>query len=144
MPAVQKQLLLPFSAEQMFDLVDDVEGYPQFLPWCGGTRVERVSDSLVKAAVQIRFKGLQQSFTTRNAQSRPTQILLNLEEGPFSELQGQWAFKPLATDACRVNFELRYEFSSRLLGLAIAPVFDQIAGGFVDAFVLEAERRYGA
>lgn len=144
MPAVQKQLLLPFSAEQMFDLVDDVEGYPQFLPWCGGTRVERVSDSLVKAAVQIRFKGLQQSFTTRNAQSRPTQILLNLEEGPFSELQGQWAFKPLAADACRVNFELRYEFSSRLLGLAIAPVFDQIAGGFVDAFVLEAERRYGA
>lgn len=142
MPTVQKQLLLPFSAEQMFDLVDDVETYPAFLPWCGGTKVERVSSGLVRAAVQIKFKGLQQSFTTRNAQVRPTEIRLSLEDGPFSELHGLWQFKPLAVDACRVNFELRYAFSSRLLGMAIAPVFDQIAGGFVDAFVLEAERRY--
>ena len=142
MPSVQKQLLLPFSAEQMFDLVDDVEGYPAFLPWCGGTRVERFSSVDVRAAVDIKFRGLQQSFTTRNAQTRPDQIRLRLENGPFSELHGLWQFKSLAVDACRVNFELNYSFASRLLGMAIAPVFDQIANGFVDAFVLEAERRY--
>jgi ribosome-associated toxin RatA of RatAB toxin-antitoxin module len=142
MPSVQKQLLLSFSAEQMFDLVDDIESYPSFLPWCGGTQVERISASDVQATITIAFRGLQQDFSTRNLQKRPTEIRLSLKDGPFASLRGLWNFKPLAKDACKVNFELHYEFSSRLLGVAIAPVFDQIAKGFVDAFVLEAERRY--
>ena len=142
MSSVQKQLLLSFSAEQMFDLVDDIESYASFLPWCGGTQVERLSAAEVHAAITIAFRGLKQDFSTRNLQKRPTEIRLELKEGPFANLRGLWQFKALAKDACKVNFELHYEFSSRLLGLAIGPVFDQIAKGFVDAFVLEAERRY--
>jgi ribosome-associated toxin RatA of RatAB toxin-antitoxin module len=142
MPSVQKQLLLTFSAEQMFNLVDDIESYASFLPWCGGTQVERVSANEVNAAITIAFRGLKQDFSTRNLQKHPTEIKLSLKDGPFASLHGLWLFKPLAKDACKVNFELSYEFSSRILGLAIAPVFDQIAKGFVDAFVLEAERRY--
>jgi ribosome-associated toxin RatA of RatAB toxin-antitoxin module len=142
MPSVQKQLLLSFSAEQMFDLVDDIESYASFLPWCGGTSVERISAGEVHASITIAFRGLKQEFSTCNLQKRPTEISLELKEGPFASLRGLWQFKALAKDACKVNFELHYEFSSRLLGLAIGPVFDQIAKGFVDAFVLEAEKRY--
>jgi ribosome-associated toxin RatA of RatAB toxin-antitoxin module len=142
MPSVQKQLLLAFSAEQMFDLVDDIESYASFLPWCGGTLVNRISAQEVHATITIAFRGLKQDFSTRNLQSRPGEIRLDLKDGPFASLRGHWLFKPLSKEACKVHFELHYEFSSRLLGVAIAPVFDQIAKGFVDAFVLEAERRY--
>jgi ribosome-associated toxin RatA of RatAB toxin-antitoxin module len=142
MPLVQKQLLLAFSAQQMFNLVDDIESYSSFLPWCGGTRVTRVSEQEVEATITIAFRGLKQDFSTRNFQSQPSEIRLELKDGPFASLHGLWRFKPLSDEACKVNFELHYEFSSRLLGVAIAPVFDQIASGFVDAFVLEAERRY--
>ncbi len=142
MPSVQKQLLLAFSAEQMFNLVDDIESYASFLPWCGGTQVKRVSSTEVHAAITIAFRGLRQDFSTRNLQKHPTEIRMELKDGPFASFRGLWVFKPLAVDACKVDFELHYEFSNRLLGVAIAPVFDQIAKGFLDAFVQEAERRY--
>jgi ribosome-associated toxin RatA of RatAB toxin-antitoxin module len=144
MPSVQKQLLLPFSAEQMFDLVDDIEAYPSFLPWCGGVTVNRLSARDVEASIVIAFRGLSQRFSTLNRQHRAHEIAMSLKDGPFSELNGLWGFKALGKEGCKLQFELQYEFSSRLLGLAVGPVFDQIAKGFVDAFVVEAERRYGA
>ena len=144
MPSIKKQLIVPFSATQMFDLVDQVERYPSFMPWCGGSKVQRISDAEVLAQVTIQISGVKQSFTTRNNQIKPTEIKLALEDGPFEALEGIWQFKPLNEQACKVYFDLRYRFASRLLGLAIAPIFDQIASGLVDAFVREAERRHGS
>ena len=127
MPSVKKQLIVPFSAAQMFDLVDQVERYPTFMPWCGGSKVQRFSESEVLARVTIQISGLKQSFTTRNRQVKPASIKLSLEDGPFEMLEGSWDFKALNDEACKVDFELHYSFASRLLGLAIAPIFDQIA-----------------
>ena len=143
MPLVKKQLIVPYSAQQMFDLVDQVEQYPDFMPWCGGTKVQRPSEHEVIAQVMIKLGAVSQGFTTKNHQCRPSEIKLHLADGPFESLEGSWKFKALSEQACKIHFELQYVFASRLLGLAIAPIFDQIARGFVDAFVTEAEKRYG-
>ena len=143
MHSVRKSVLLPFGAPQMFDLVERVEDYPRFLPWCGGTDVERDTPDSLIATVSIDYRGIRQSFTTRNLHDRPSLIEMRLERGPFTRLEGRWEFRALREDACRVEFALDYAFASGLLGRALAPVFDQIAGSFVDAFVRRAERLYG-
>jgi ribosome-associated toxin RatA of RatAB toxin-antitoxin module len=143
MAVVHKSVLLPYSAEQMFALVNGVEEYPKFLPWCGGAEVlERQDDSLV-ASLMINYHGVKQGFTTENINTPPTSIKMTLREGPFQHLDGCWTFKPLRADACRVNFDLHYEFSSKLLEKVIGPVFSKIANSFVDAFCKRAEAVYG-
>ena len=138
MPIVRKTALVPFAAESMFDLVEQVEGYPQFLPWCGGAEVlERLPDSQI-ATVTIAFKGIRQTFSTHNTLERPTRIGLVLRDGPFSRLQGEWLFKPLRADACRIDFMLDYEMRSGLLARLLGPVFGHIAQTMVDAFVKRA------
>lgn len=144
MHRIERSVLVPFSAQQMFDLVADVAAYPQFMPWCGGAQVLESSPVGMKAAIQIDFHGLKQSFTTRNSHQAPELIELRLVDGPFSALEGRWRFNPLAPDACKVIFELQYAFSSRTLEALIGPVFNRIAAGFIDAFVKEAERRHGS
>lgn len=143
MHAVRKSLLLPYSARQMFDLVERVEDYPQFLPWCGGTEVERDAQAGVIATILIDYRGLRQRFTTSNVIQPPEAISMQLREGPFSRLDGHWRFVSLREDACKVEFALQYAFARGLLGRALAPVFDQIAHSFVDAFVRRAEQLYG-
>lgn len=143
MAVVHKSVLLGFSAEQMFALVDKVEDYPSFLPWCGGVEVrERGPDRLV-AAIMIDYHGIRQSFTTVNTNMPPTQMQMKLLEGPFRLLDGQWLFTSLREDACKVEFNLHYEFSSRLLEKLIGPVFSKIAESFVDSFRKRAEAVYG-
>jgi ribosome-associated toxin RatA of RatAB toxin-antitoxin module len=143
MAVVHKSVLLAYSAEQMFALVDRVEDYPAFLPWCGGVEIrERAPDQLV-AAIQINFRGIRQSFTTRNTHLPPTMMQMTLVEGPFSHLDGQWHFKALRDDACKVEFDLHYEFSSKLLEKLIGPVFSTIADSFVESFCKRAEVVYG-
>lgn len=142
MASVSKTVLLPYSARQMYDLVEQVEAYPQFLPWCGGTTVhERAPDRMV-ASVRIDFKGLHQSFTTENRQSPPHSIEMRLRDGPFSRLDGEWHFTELREDACKVEFRLEYQFAGALLSRLLGPVFDPIAASFVDAFVKRAETVY--
>lgn len=142
MARVQKSVLLPYSAEQMFALVDKVEDYPAFLPWCGGVQVrERTPEKLV-AAIAINYHGVRQSFTTENANTPPTRMQMTLVEGPFRHLDGTWQFTPLREDACKVEFELHYEFSSKLLEKLIGPVFSKIADSFVDSFCKRAEVVY--
>jgi ribosome-associated toxin RatA of RatAB toxin-antitoxin module len=143
MPSVERSVLLPYSAEQMFDLVDRVEDYPQFLPWCDDAKVAYRDTHGLRATVHIGFKGVRQSFTTQNVNDRPHSIDMQLVEGPFSELSGQWQFLPLANVGCKVVFKLRYEFANRVLGQLIGPVFSQIAGSFVDSFTERAEAVYG-
>lgn len=143
MPNVRKSVLLPYSAEQMYELVERVERYPEFLPWCGAVRVlDRTPHGMV-ATLTIAYRGLNQSFTTENEHDPGRAIRMRLREGPFSALSGQWRFTPLAPDACRVEFELDYAFRSALIAKVVGPVFDHIAQTFVDAFVRRAERLYG-
>ena len=143
MAVVHKTVLLGYSAEQMFALVDRVEDYPQFLPWCGGVEVkEREEDRLV-ATLKINYHGVRQSFTTENTNVRPSSMTMRLLEGPFKHLHGTWQFKPLREDACKIEFDLQYEFSNKLIEQIIGPVFNMIANSFIDSFSKRAEAVYG-
>lgn len=127
----------------MFDLVDAVEDYPGFLPWCDGARVLHRDAAATRAMLHINYRGIRQSFTTENAKERPSRIAMKLVEGPFRTLDGEWRFTALAERACRVDFRLHYEFASRLLERLVGPVFGYIANTMVDAFVKRAEKVHG-
>jgi ribosome-associated toxin RatA of RatAB toxin-antitoxin module len=123
-------------------LVDDVSSYKEFLPWCGGSEELSRNEDEVKASVTISHSGLNKTFTTLNRLQKNKMIELTLIDGPFKHLHGFWRFDPLAEDACKISLELEYEFSNMLLGLAIGPVFSQIANSMVDSFCLRAEAVY--
>ncbi len=142
MAVVEKSVLVPYSAEQMFALVDDVEAYPQFLPWCGGSSVTKVDDVTVHAMVDIDYHHIKHSFTTENVRQAPQRIDMTLKNGPFRQLDGHWLFVPLADSACKIQLKLHYEFSGKLLEKAFGPVFHYIANNFVDAFIQRAEEIY--
>jgi len=143
MALVEKSVLVGYSAQQMFDLVDRIEQYPQFLPWCGGTEVKSREGNLVLATIHIDYLHLKQSFTTENTCKVPHTIQMRLHEGPFEHLDGLWQFTALDVDACKVALRLHYEFSSKLIESVVSPVFSLIAGTLVDAFVARAEKVYG-
>jgi len=127
----------------MFQLVDSVEDYPLFLPWCGGTEVKWRDDLTTVATIYIDYMGVKQSFTTENSKSPHNEMNLSLQEGPFTDLQGHWRFLALGDTACKVEFRLSYTFSNRVLETLLAPVFNHIANTFVDAFVTRADMLYG-
>ncbi len=143
MAVVHKSVLLPFSADQMFALVNGIEEYPKFLPWCGGAQVRERDGNRVVASLAINYHGVKQTFTTENVNVAPTSIKMTLLEGPFKHLDGNWTFKPLRADACKIEFDLHYEFSSKFLEKVIGPVFNMIANSFVDSFCQRAEAVYG-
>lgn len=143
MAVVNKSVLLGYSAEQMFALVDNIEDYPKFLPWCGGTEVRKREGNQVIALLMINYHGVKQTFSTENTNNPPTTMHMELIEGPFKHLNGTWTFKPLRSDACKIEFDLEYEFSSRVLEQLIGPVFNMIANSFVDSFCKRAEVVYG-
>lgn len=147
MKSVHKSVLIWYSAQQMFDLVVAVERYPEFLPWCDHGKVLERHENGVTAEVGIAFKGVRQSFTTRNEHVLGREVRLHLVSGPFSRLEGVWTFTPVGGEgerACRVDLKLRYGFANALLASLVGPVFDKIAGSLVDAFVKRAEQVYGA
>lgn len=143
MAVVHKSVLLAYSAEQMFVLVDRVEDYPKFLPWCGGVEVKLREPGKLVAAILINYHGVKQSFTTENINTPPSSINMRLIEGPFKHLDGSWNFKALREDACKIEFQLHYEFSSRILERLIGPVFHMVANSLVDSFCKRAEVLYG-
>jgi len=143
MHKVQRSVLVPHSAAQMFDLVADVEKYPEFMPWCGGAEVRSRDEHGMLASVTISLAGLRQRFTTRNTHDYPRRIDLELVDGPFSALVGHWEFQALADDACKVLFTLEYAFSSRTLEALVGPVFNRIASSFIDSFTKRAQACYG-
>ncbi|TAJ77016.1 MAG: type II toxin-antitoxin system RatA family toxin [Gallionellaceae bacterium] len=142
MALVEKSVLLPYSAEQMFALVDNVADYPLFLPWCGGASVEAVGESTIHATVHINYHQIKQSFTTENVRHAPSDIKITLQDGPFRHLDGNWHFTALSPTACKIEFRLHYEFSSKLLEKMVGPVFHYVANSFVDAFTHRAEKVY--
>lgn len=139
MKSVRKTVLVTHSARRMYALVDTVEDYPQFLPWCGGASTrERTADSVV-AEIEIAYHGIRQSFVTRNDNRPPEGIDMNFVRGPFRSLAGHWRFFPLGDLGCRIEFSLDYEFASGVLERLVGPVFDKITDSFVDAFVHRAD-----
>ena len=143
MQCVKKSVLVPYSAAEMFELVDRVEDYPKFLPWCAGAQVLESHPGGKTARLDIDYHGVRAHFTTINANTPATLIVVTLKDGPFRHLHGEWRFKPLRADACKVEFDLTYEFSSGILDKVIGPVFSHIANTFIDAFVRRAETVYG-
>jgi ribosome-associated toxin RatA of RatAB toxin-antitoxin module len=144
MAQVEKSVLVEHSSHSMFSLVDNVEDYPLFLPWCGGTEVKWRDDVTTVATIYIDYMGVKQSFTTENIKLPHREMNLSLQEGPFTHLQGHWRFHALGETACKVEFRLSYTFSSRVLETLLTPVFNHIANTFVDAFVTRADMLYGA
>ena len=142
MALVEKSVLLPFSAEQMFALVDTVADYPEFLPWCGGTSVTVLDENKIRATVHINYHHVKQSFTTENVRIAPQRIDISLLDGPFKSLDGSWLFTALTPTACKIQFRLNYEFSNKLLEKVVGPVFHYIASTFVEAFIKRAELVY--
>ena len=136
-------MLVEYPADTMLDLVNDIASYPEFLPWCAGAEVVHEAEDTLRATLKIGYKGIRQQFSTRNQTTAPNEnvpgsITMTLVDGPFRTLHGQWRFKPLGNEACKIEFTLRYEFSSKLLEKVIGPAFNYIANSFVDAFVKRA------
>jgi ribosome-associated toxin RatA of RatAB toxin-antitoxin module len=127
----------------MYALVDQVEHYPEFLPWCGGTHLEHRDGAITRASIDIDYRGIRQTFRTENRTNPPELIEIRLVSGPFRRLDGTWRFTALSDSACRIDFRLHYEFSSRVLERLVGPVFHLIANSFVDAFLRRAEQVYG-
>jgi ribosome-associated toxin RatA of RatAB toxin-antitoxin module len=141
MHSIRKSVLVPYSAERMFELVDRVEDYPRFLPWCGGISVHERSETVLDVTIHIEFLKIKSHFRTRD--TRKTLALdMQLVDGPFRSLTGSWRFIPLMDDACKIEFDLDYDFSNRAIEAVVGPVFGRITQTFVDAFITEADRRY--
>lgn len=143
MAHISRSALVPYSAEQMFVLVDTIRDYPQFLPWCrSSVELDRNTDE-VKASIEIAKGALNKSFTTLNRMQSNKLIEMSLVDGPFQHLHGFWRFDELKPDACKVSLDLDFEFSNRLVGLAIGSIFNQVANTLVDSFVERAKAVYG-
>lgn len=143
MALVEKTVLIEHSAAQMFELVDRCEDYPAFLPWCSKTELKCRDEQRTIGTLHINYHAVKSSFTTENAKVANESMLIRLVDGPFRRLEGSWHFKALAENACKVEFRLHYEFSSKLFEKIIGPVFSHIANTFVDAFVKRANQIYG-
>ncbi len=154
MAEIEKSVIVEYSAEQMFTLGDNVEDYPKFLPWFGGTSVVIQNDVCAHATVNINYHQIQHSFTTENKrypintpaankEDKDALIEMSLLDGPFEQLEGYWHFISLGNAACKINFRLRYTFSSKILEKLFGPVFPMIANKFVESSIKHAEEIYG-
>ena len=143
MTTINKSALVPYSPEKMFKLVDDIEAYSDFLPWCGkATEISR-DDKNIEASILISHSGLNKEFTTQNKNTAFDKIEMHLVNGPFKNLDGVWLFEPLGETACKVSLNLEFEFSSKIIGITLGPVFSKIANSIVDAFIKRADSVYG-
>ncbi len=146
MKQVKKTVLLWYSPHEMYALVTDCPSYPAFLPWCERSEILERSDDAETVRLTLHYAGLRHAFTTRNLHQTDRLVDMRLVDGPFSELQGKWQFMPIGAEpaqACRIEFELSYAFSSRPLEKVLSPVFDRVANTFVDSFVQRAGHVYG-
>jgi ribosome-associated toxin RatA of RatAB toxin-antitoxin module len=148
MKHVKKSVLLWYSPREMYDLVTGIEAYPAFLPWCDRADVLEQHDTGVTARLGLAYMGVKHAFTTRNEHVLAQSVNVTLVDGPFSLLEGTWLFHSLGrpgseAQACKIEFDLRYAFSSAALEVVVSPVFDKVANTFVDSFVKRAEAVYG-
>lgn len=143
MTSITRSALVMYSTEQMFDLINDVRRYPEFLQGCQTVDVFSESDDKIEAALTLSKAGIHHSFTTRNQLQRPNQIEMTLVEGPFSQFRGVWKFQALSAEACKVTLDMDFEMSNFITGAAVGALFKQVATTMVDSFVNRAKEIYG-
>ncbi|HEQ1857587.1 type II toxin-antitoxin system RatA family toxin [Providencia alcalifaciens] len=142
MPQISRSALVPFSAEQMYKLVNDVVSYPSFLPGCVGSRIISQNSDEMTASVEVSKAGISKTFITKNALEDNKRIQMQLVEGPFKTLSGGWQFIPLSADACKIEFHLDFEFTNKLIELAFGKIFKELANNMVQAFTSRAKVVY--
>lgn len=130
-------------AQAMYDLVSDVESYPEFLPWCEEAAILKKESNKVEAALVVAKGGVRQAFSTVNSMRYGESIQMSLLEGPFSKLTGIWRFKPLGAEGCKVSLEMDFEVSNKLLKATLSPIFHYVMNTMVDSFSIRAEQLYG-
>ncbi|MBC6904228.1 type II toxin-antitoxin system RatA family toxin [Saccharophagus sp. K07] len=140
---IQCSALVPYTAQQMFDLVNDIEAYPSYMNGCAGAKVLQRGDNSITARLDLEKAGLRQSFTTRNTLRTPSSITMDLVEGPFKKLKGLWQFKEMASGSCQIEFRLEFEFANFLLGLAAGKLMSQLVNDQVGAVCRRAQALYG-
>ncbi|KPQ25228.1 MAG: Oligoketide cyclase/lipid transport protein [Halomonas sp. HL-48] len=143
MPTVNRSALVRHTPKQMFDLVNDFERYPEFLPGCRRARLLEHDDDHLVGEMTLGRAGVEQTVTTRNDLFAPERIEMSLVSGPFKRLTGRWQFIPMGDGACKVSLNMEFEFANRLLGMAFGKLFQQIAGQLVDAFTRRADELHG-
>lgn len=143
MTHIQRSALLPYTAQRLFDLVNRVEHYPQFLPWCSAAQVLSESDQEMRAELTVAKAGMRQSFITRNQLVPGQRIEMRLEQGPFSELHGIWEFRALGEQACKISLDLHFNYSGPVVKATLGPLFNQAANNMVEAFCQRAKELYG-
>ncbi len=142
MPQIFRSALVPFSAKQMYELVNDVSAYPLFLPGCTGSKVLEANEKQMMASVNVSKLGISKTFVTRNILSDNQSIKMHLVNGPFRKLCGGWYFTPLSEDSCKVELDLEFEFTNMLVELAFGRIFKELASGMVQAFTQRASEVY--
>jgi len=143
MPSISRSALVMYSVEQMYQLINDVLAYPQFLPDCSQSKIISEDENSVTASLLVSKAGLKKWFTTKNTLISNQKVQLELVDGPFNMLQGHWLLTPLSEDACKVSLSLEYEFSNKIFDLAFGRVFNQLANNMVQAFTQRAKDVYG-
>jgi len=137
---VRRTALIGYPAESTFDLIEQAERYPEFLPWCAGATILARDESVVAARLTVDYRGLRFDLTTRNPKRRPHWLAIRMEKGPFRRFDGEWHIRELGAEACKIEFELRYQFEGALVGKLADTVFGHIADTMVDAFAQRADR----
>ncbi len=143
MKVIEQQALVMHSAKDMFDLVNNIKSYPDFLPGCVGSWIEEKQDNWLQARLELKKGGIRQYFTTRNTITNDHRIEMELVEGPLSSLNGYWLFTALSEKACRINLHLTFSIDNPLLRMTAGPLFEQLTGTMVNAFCKRADQIYG-
>ena len=140
---IRRSALIGHSAASTFDLIEAAEHYPEFLPWCTSATILARDDTVVAARLAVDYRGLRFTLTTRNPKQRPRWMAIRLEQGPFRRFEGEWSLVELGQEACKIEFTLRYEFDSALVGKLADGVFARVADTMIDAFANRAEEVLG-
>jgi ribosome-associated toxin RatA of RatAB toxin-antitoxin module len=144
LPIIKRSARVPYTTEQMFDLINDVESYPKFLHWCRGARIESRQGNTIEATLQIGVLGFHQSFRTRNTLERPERIGIDLVSGPFRRLRGEWRFAAAPDSGTDISLTLTFEVTLSPFGVLFAKVFEELAVSQMAAFVERARKIYGS
>jgi ribosome-associated toxin RatA of RatAB toxin-antitoxin module len=139
---VNRSALVGYSAQQMFDLVNDIESYPMYMEGCVNAQIIKYENESLVACLELKKAGISQKFTTRNIVTAPSQITMSLVEGPFKRLDGVWRFLSLSPSACKITFHLEFELENKLVGVAVGKLFESVANKQVDSICLRAAEIY--
>jgi ribosome-associated toxin RatA of RatAB toxin-antitoxin module len=143
MHQISKSAIVPYSPKKMYELVNAIEDYPQFLNWCNSTTILNQTANEITASVEINKSGLNHSFTTLNKLKPYHSIEMDLLDGPFKKLAGEWRFLPLGENATKIHLDLEFVFRSKIMDLALAPIFSKITNSQLNAFIARAKEIHG-